>query len=120
MASHPQDPEAITTTLTASVIPRFAVDVRGLRLNPGSSFPNGVGNKATVDKARFDKVARDSHHRAMMLTWSQVAVWGEPAQVNLTPTGESAAEVHTKVLSGPSHLAMRKLTGMDVHVPNPE
>ena len=115
-----RDAEAIAAVFAVKAILGFAIILRELRLTPGGPFPIWVDNKATVDGAHSDKVARDSRHQAMRLAWLRDVVREELVQMSLIPTGENTADIHTKVLSGPAHSALRKkLMGMASSTPNP-
>ena len=85
----------------------FIIMMKELKLLPGNPLRIWVDNKATVDGAHSDKVAKDSRHQAMRLAWLRDVVRSALISAGHIDGNGNSADIHTKILPGPLHAKHR-------------
>ena len=102
-----RDAEAIAMVYAVKAILGFIIMMKELKLLPGNPLRIWVDNKATVDGAHSDKVAKDSRHQAMRLAWLRDVVRSALISAGHIDGNGNSADIHTKILPGPLHAKHR-------------
>ena len=102
-----RDAEAIAAVYAVKAMLGFIIMLQELGFCPIEPLRIYVDNKATVDGAHSDKISKDSRHQAMRLAWLRDVVRSEIITMTHVSTGKNDADVHTKILAGPSHSRIR-------------
>ena len=119
VATSSRDAEAIAAVFAVKALLGFAIMLREFDMTPAGPLPLFVDNKATVDGAHSDRVARDSRHQGMRLAWLRDVVRSSIITLDHVTTDANLADIFTKILTGPVHARIRvQLMGGDMASPS--